>query len=276
MRKFLKVILLVVFIASVSNIGFCNEGTTPAPAACDSWLGKLFNACNENPELTKAIKENPALIDSFKKLDDAGINDVIKNNPNNLKIIDGIEGKISSSNLSDALKNTGNPQKLINDLGKTDNFYSGSSGIEITVSSDANKIRIQRKKLDSDASDIANVKTKYGAGKTKNTATGKGSIGGDDIDLETISGKVTPQNQAQKGNFTPPEEQHYHGVLEYENHTEQKIVEYLRGKYKNDFDVEGVIEIVSERKFCDNCVDIVDQFQVEFPNITVIRVEVLP
>jgi len=70
MRKFLKVILLVIFIANVSNIGFCNEGTTPAPAAaCDAWLGKLFNACNENPELTKAIKEKPALIDSFKKLD---------------------------------------------------------------------------------------------------------------------------------------------------------------------------------------------------------------
>ena len=111
MRKFLKVILLVVFIASVSNIGFCNEGTTPAPAACDSWLGKLFNACNENPELTKAIKENPALIDSFKKLDDAGINDVIKNNPDVLKQItkwsdDGIS--VAPDMSSNSLKLFGN------------------------------------------------------------------------------------------------------------------------------------------------------------------------
>ena len=111
MRKFLKVILLVIFIANVSNIGFCNEGTTPAPAACDSWLGKLFNACNENPELTKAIKENPALIDSFKKLDDAGINDVIKNNPDVLKQItkwsdDGIS--VAPDMSSNSLKLFGN------------------------------------------------------------------------------------------------------------------------------------------------------------------------
>jgi hypothetical protein len=61
----------------------------------------------------------------------------------------------------------------------------------------------------------------------------------------------------------------------FENHTEQKIVEHLREKYKDTPNISGKIEIISERPYCDNCVDVVDQFQKEFRNIEVVRVEVL-
>ena len=76
--------------------------------------------------------------------------------------------------------------------------------------------------------------------------------------------------------ISPPANPHYQGVLCYENHTEQKIVEYLRDQYKGNFNVRGTVEIVSERPFYANCMDIVDQFQAEFPNIQVVRVAVLP
>ncbi|MGZ0050739.1 deaminase domain-containing protein [Brevibacillus gelatini] len=65
-------------------------------------------------------------------------------------------------------------------------------------------------------------------------------------------------------------------MSEFTNHTEQKSVEYLRTKYKDNPNIKGEIEIISERPYCDNCIDLVDQFQLEFPNITVTRVEVLP
>ena len=61
----------------------------------------------------------------------------------------------------------------------------------------------------------------------------------------------------------------------FENHTEQKIVEHLKEKYKDTPNISGKIEIISERPYCDNCVDVVDQFQKEFRNIEVVRVEVL-
>lgn len=92
MKTFLK-ILLVIFIANILTIGLCNEGTKPA--ACDSWLGKLFNACNENPELTKAIKENPSLLDTWKLAYDKGVADVLIKNPNFLKHYDKLNSNSS-------------------------------------------------------------------------------------------------------------------------------------------------------------------------------------
>ena len=53
------------------------------------------------------------------------------------------------------------------------------------------------------------------------------------------------------------------------------IVEYLREKYKSNPNISSEIEIVSERKFCDNCKVMVDMFEKEFPNIKVTRVEVI-
>ena len=58
------------------------------------------------------------------------------------------------------------------------------------------------------------------------------------------------------------------------NHTEQKIVEYLRVKYQGNRNVSGQIEIISEREYCENCRVLVDLFEKDFPNIKVIRVEV--
>lgn len=125
---------------------------------------------------------------------------------------------------------------------------------------------------------INNIKTRYNAGKTRNAASAKGTINGESIDLECISGKFTHDNYYNKGNFEPPQPENYHyegPIPEYINHTEQKIVEYLREKFKDNPNVFGEIELISERIFCDNCKVLVDMFEKEFPNIKVTRVEVV-
>ena len=125
---------------------------------------------------------------------------------------------------------------------------------------------------------ISDIKTRYNAGKTRNAATAKGTINGESIDLECISGKFSHENYFNKGNFEPPQPENYHyqgPIPEYTNHTEQKIVEYLREQFKDNPNVSGEIEIISERIYCDNCKVLVDMFETEFPNIKVTRVEVV-
>jgi hypothetical protein len=49
----------------------------------------------------------------------------------------------------------------------------------------------------------------------------------------------------------------------------------LRSIYIGDPKISGEIEIISERAFCDNCKVLVDMFEKEFPNIKVIRVQIV-
>ena len=139
------------------------------------------------------------------------------------------------------------------------------------------KTRIFREATQQDVDLINDIKAKYNAGKTRNAVCAKGTINGENIYLECISGKFSHDNYHNKGNFEPPqpEDYHYKGPIpEYINHTEQKIIEYLREQFKDNPNVSGEIEIISERIYCDNCKVLVDMFENEFPNIKVIRVEV--
>ena len=140
------------------------------------------------------------------------------------------------------------------------------------------KTRTFREATQQDADLIIGIKTRYNAGKTRNAASAKGTINGKSIALECISGKFSHDNYYNKGNFEPPQPENYHyqgPIPEYTNHTEQKIVEYLREQFKDNPNVSGEIEIISERIYCDNCKALVDMFEAEFPNIKVTRVEVL-
>lgn len=155
-------------------------------------------------------------------------------------------------------------------------LQSGSQKFDNNINNNSN--RIFRAAAQEDVDIINSIKKKYNAGKTRNAACAMGNINGENIELECISGKFTHDNYYNKGNFEPPlpENYHYKGPIpEYTNHTEQKIIEYLRVKYKDNPNVTGEIEIISERIFCDNCKVLLDMFEKEFPNIKVTRVEIV-
>ncbi|WP_231578409.1 deaminase domain-containing protein [Paenibacillus sp. FSL H7-0357] len=59
------------------------------------------------------------------------------------------------------------------------------------------------------------------------------------------------------------------------NDTEQKSIEHLREKYKDTPNVRGDIENISYKTICRSCNDIIDQFQKDFPNIRITRVQTL-
>ncbi len=133
-----------------------------------------------------------------------------------------------------------------------------------------------RNKSKSDINRISNIRKKYEPRPTRNVAFCKGKIGDVEINLEVISGgkKTTPWQQ--KGNFKTPEPENYHfknGPEAYKiNHTEQNIFEYLYDKFKNQKNVSGEIDLVSDLRYCKNCYWISEKFLEEFPNVIVNRV----
>ncbi len=140
-------------------------------------------------------------------------------------------------------------------------------------------LRNFREAKDQDKKQIDDVFKKYNAGKRKNVAVTKGEINGEKIDLESVSGKIDPANPNHKDNFSKPSENYYkysgsdkNGRL---NDTEQKMIEHLREKYKDTPNVNGNIEIISHKAICQSCNDIIDQFQKDFPNINITRVQIL-
>ncbi len=137
--------------------------------------------------------------------------------------------------------------------------------------------RLYRAANDADRVLINSLRKKFGAKITKNIAKCIGEIGGQKIDLEVVSGSIKNGQWQNKGNFIPPNPSEYvykPNPLGYIEHTEQKVIEYLRKKFEFNKDIAGRIELISERSFCDNCNWIVDQFQKEFLNIEIVRVEV--
>lgn len=118
---------------------------------------------------------------------------------------------------------------------------------------------------------LQEIRNEYGNGNPvsakKNVAFANGTIENESIDLRCVSG------QKGKANFTKIHSNYYHYTGEYGskfiNHTEQDIIEYLYETYKNNKNVSGQINIVTEKKFCGNCASIIEQFEKDFPNITV-------
>ena len=189
-------------------------------------------------------------------------------------IEDAVEGTLKKEVAEEVAENTAKKEiaDTAEDLSQKEDILEGRK-----INEKKTKTPIFRKAGQEDVNLITDIKKRYNAGKTRNAAKARGTINGETIDLECISGKFTQNDYFNKGNFEPllPDKYHYKGPIpEYINHTEQKIIEYLREKLKNTPEVSGEIEIISERIFCDNCKAIVDMFEEEFPNIKVIRVEV--
>ncbi|MFJ8087142.1 pre-toxin TG domain-containing protein [Lysinibacillus sp. NPDC095746] len=178
------------------------------------------------------------------------------------------EGKNATNVAETAANSSKNTTTATGDIPKGTG-KGGSSG----------SLRDFREAKDQDKKLIDDVFKKYNAGKRKNVAVTKGEINGEKIDLESVSGKIDPANPNHKDNFSKPSENHYkysgsdkNGRL---NDTEQKMIEHLREKYKDTPNVNGNIEIISHKAICQSCNDIIDQFQKDFPNINITRVQIL-
>lgn len=129
-----------------------------------------------------------------------------------------------------------------------------------------------RKATKLDIEELAKVRQFFKAGKKKNVAFTRGEVGGKKFDLWSRSGGEKGQKF---DNFNPidPQDYFYKGPLvDYIHHTEQKQKEYLYKMFKNNKNVIGKIEIVSDLKICDNCYDIISKFEKDFPNVEVTRV----
>lgn len=131
-----------------------------------------------------------------------------------------------------------------------------------------------RKPTQIDIEELAKIRSKLNAGKSKNVAFTKGEIGGEKINLYSRSGepKGTPKNY---DNFEQIKFGNYHykdGPLNRIYDSEQKQFEYLYNRYKHNKSVKGKIEIVSDLEFCRNCDYIINQFKKDFPNIEIVKV----
>ncbi|WP_333662950.1 deaminase domain-containing protein [Chishuiella changwenlii] len=154
---------------------------------------------------------------------------------------------------------------------------NGFKGFLEWVSSNLNlykKIPKSRKPTKLDIEELSKLRKLFNAGKSKNVAYTKGIIDGKRINLKSRSGapKGTPKNW---DNFDVINSESYHyknGPLNRLHDSEQKQIEYLYNMFKDNKQVKGKIEIVSELKICDNCNDIIKRFQNDFPNIEVIKV----
>ncbi|WP_458787669.1 deaminase domain-containing protein [Vallitalea sediminicola] len=241
-------------------------------------LKKIFSAGDDAKAIAKILSkiDNPKAIIEKIKGACTHIISWLKNLPNSIDNL--LDSPFISKMLGGAKKGV---SKIIDGISSMlDKF---TTKIQDMVNWIEKKLGKQVKKTfrtatEKDVDVINDLRTKYHAGKKRNVATGKGWIGDNEINLESISGTFTDNNYINKGNFKPPQPDNYHykgPIPEYTNHTEQKIIEHLKETYKNTPNIKGKIEIISERPFCDNCTDIVDQFQKEFPNIEVVRVEVI-
>jgi hypothetical protein len=207
---------------------------------------ELVNAIGSAPELLKGWTVLTTLSQAYRV--DLGniqiVSSFLKNNP-----------EIDPAAIIAQFDNVNDPRKIL------DGLFAGV-------------LRLYRKTDPADASLIDNIRLKYNAALSKNIGAARGQVGGETIYLESVSGGGAAGDVwSDFGNFVPTDP-HYEGPLNYVNHTEQKIADYLWDKFKNNRNVAGSIEIISERPICTNCASILDQFQKDFKNISITRVDI--
>ena len=129
-----------------------------------------------------------------------------------------------------------------------------------------------RKATQIDIDALLKVRKYFKAGKKKNVAFTKGTIGGNKINLISRSGGELGQEFDNFKSVLPENYKYKNGPFNYIYDCEQKQVEYLYNLFKKNKNVSGKIEIVSDLKICRNCNWIIDAFKNEFPNIEVTRV----
>ncbi|WP_010134337.1 RNase A-like domain-containing protein [Ochrovirga pacifica] len=81
----------------IGSLFFLLASFNKASDDCDLVLKKVIDELNNHPKLAEAVKENPKLVDAWKKLDDLGADNALKNDP---KVLDYVNsGRKNEINL---------------------------------------------------------------------------------------------------------------------------------------------------------------------------------
>ncbi len=114
---------------------------------------------------------------------------------------------------------------------------------------------------------IAQIRQQLGVSAFKNIAIANFQIGGDSEELIAISGQSTrpgtvglPQQPLFETFEAPPGHSRAYD-------SEYKLLEELAFRYVQTPEVEGTINLLTERSPCDSCTNVIVQFSRRFPNI---------
>jgi len=114
---------------------------------------------------------------------------------------------------------------------------------------------------------VAQIREQLGVSPYKNIAIAEFEIGGDTDELIAISGRSTrpgtvglPQQPIFVTFEIPPGHSRAYD-------SEYKLLEELGSRYAQTPDVEGTINLFTERSPCDSCTNVIAQFRRRFPNI---------
>ena len=113
------------------------------------------------------------------------------------------------------------------------------------------------------------IREERGVSAYKNIAVADFQIGNDSGELIAVSGRSTrpgtvglPDKPLFKTFEVPPGHSRAYD-------TEYKLLEELASRYAQTPEVEGTINLFTERPPCDSCSNVIEQFRRRFPNIMV-------
>lgn len=115
---------------------------------------------------------------------------------------------------------------------------------------------------------VAQIRQRLGISRFKNIAFADFRIGSDHGELIAISGQST-----RPGTVGLPQQPFFETFEVPPGHSraydsEYKLLEELASRYAQTSEVEGTVNLFTERPPCDSCIFAIEQFRRQFPNIT--------
>lgn len=220
---------------------------------------------SESSTLAAKLAEKPDLVDAWKVLDDAGIDDAIRKNPVRLGEVDNYLKK--NPGTEDAIK------QGISDVGEyQDEFMNGIKN----ATEDLSHLNGRSALPDEIADAVTRIKQhRIDVNKPSSGNFGHldGDINGSAVDNKMwSSGPADPNIEPQI--FDATEVGGWVRNTDSEFKMLNKLADDLGGVKGQSYpDVNGTLKIVSERPYCASCQGVIQQFNEMFPNIELILVD---
>jgi len=251
-----KILLLTIFLAGT----LLTFGQVPG---CQ--LDEFLDDVKVNPELSNAVKENADLVDAWKVLDDAGVDDAIRKNPVRLGEIDNYLKKNPGTEIAikQGLSDVGQyKEEFLNGIKNATEDLShlnGRGALPNEISDAVVRIKQYRISVDKPSSG--------------NFGYLEGDINGGSIDNKMwSSGPADPNVEPQI--FDASEVGGWLRNTDSEYKMLNKLASDLGGVKGNSYpNINGTLKIVSERPYCSSCQGVIQQFNQMYPNIKLILVD---